>query len=102
MVDEGELPETGAIRELAEEAGLVATSPMTLIGLYDLPGFPTPALMVSYACTVGDDEVVISHEHTGSRWAEPERMRDALADATGFLGDIRDDVDRYLAWRARR
>lgn len=90
------------MRELAEEAGLVPTSPVTLIGLYELPGFPTAALMVSYACTVGDGEVVLSHEHHESRWVEPERMRDALAGATGFLGDIREDVERYIAWRARR
>jgi ADP-ribose pyrophosphatase YjhB (NUDIX family) len=101
-VDEGELPEAGAIRELAEEAGLVPTSALTLIGLYELPGFAVPALMISYACTVGDGEPVISHEHTASRWVEPQRMRDALAGETGFLGDIRADVERYLAWRARR
>jgi len=102
VVDAGELPVQGAARELAEEAGLVPTSDLTLVGLYELPGFPMPALMVSYACTVGDGEPVLSHEHTASRWVEPEQMRDALAGETGFLGDIRADVERYIAWRARR
>ena len=101
-VDEGELPERAAVRELEEEAGLVPTSPMTLIGLYELPGFPVPALMVSYACTVDDRDVVISREHLDFRWSEPERMRDALSGTTGFLGDIHADVERYLAWRSRR
>lgn len=90
------------MRELAEEAGLVPTSALTLIGLYELPGFPMPALMISYACTVGDGEPVLSHEHTDSRWVDPERFRDALAGQTGFVGDIRADVERFLAWRARR
>lgn len=78
------------------------TSALTLIGLYELPGFPVPALMASYACTVGDGEPVLSHEHTDHRWIAPERFRDALAGQTGFVGDIRRDVERYLAWRARR
>lgn len=101
-VDAGELPEAGAVRELAEEAGLVPTSAMTLIGLYELPGYEIPALMVSYACTVGDGEPVLSHEHTALRWVEPERFRDQLAGQTGFLDDIRADVERFIAWRAKR
>lgn len=107
-VDEGEYPEAGAVRELAEESGLVPTSPLTLIGLYRLPGYAIPALMVSYACTVGDAEIVLApDEHTESRWVEPEEMRAEVdvrvaADPSGFLADIRADVDRYIAWRARR
>ena len=101
-VDAGELPEAGAVRELAEEAGIVPTSALTLIGVYELPGFPMPALMISYACTVGDGEPVLSHEHTEMRWVDPERFRDRLAGQTGFLGDIRADLERYLWWRAHR
>ena len=69
--------------------------------MFELPG-GHPALMISYACTVGDGEAVLSHEHPASRWVEPEQMRDALAGSTGFLGDIRADVERYIAWRAHR
>ena len=58
--------------------------------------------MVSYACTVGDAEPLLSHEHTASRWIEPEAFRDALAGNTGFLGDIHADIERYIAWRSRR
>jgi 8-oxo-dGTP pyrophosphatase MutT (NUDIX family) len=101
-VDEGELPEAGAIRELAEEAGLVPTSAMTLIGLYELPTMGAPALMVSYACRVADGEPVLSHEHTDMRWVEPEQLRDGLAGSDGFLGDIHADVERFIAWRANR
>ena len=102
VVDEGELPEAGAVRELAEEAGLVPTSAMTLIGVYEMPGFPMPALLFSYACMVGDGEPVLSHEHTDMRWVEAERFRDLLAGQTGFLGDIRADLERFLWWRAHR
>ena len=69
--------------------------------MYELPA-ERPALMISYACTVDGTEPVISHEHTGARWIRPEELRDALLDATGFLGDIRDDAQRYIEWRARR
>ena len=78
------------------------TSPLTLIGVYELPGFPMPALMISYACTVGDGEPVLSHEHTDMRWVDPARFRDALAGNDGFFGDIHADVERYIAWRALR
>ena len=100
-VDVGELPEAGAVRELAEEAGIVPTSALTLIGVYELPG-PAPALLISYACTVGDGEPVLSHEHTDLRWVDPERFRDRLVGQTGFFGDIRADLERYLSWRAHR
>ena len=58
--------------------------------------------MISYACSVDDTEPTISDEHTGARWIRPEEMRDALAGGTGFLGDIRSDVERFIAWRAHR
>ena len=81
--------------------GIVPTSAMTLIGVYELPG-ATPSLLISYACTVGDGEAVLSHEHTDLRWVDPERFRERLVGQTGFLGDIRADLERYLWWRAHR
>jgi 8-oxo-dGTP pyrophosphatase MutT (NUDIX family) len=108
MVDDGELPVAGAVRELMEEAGIEPDGPLRLVGLYPIPAYGPNVLMVSYACSVGDGDVVISHEHHDSRWIEPERMRAAFTDervggdASGFLGDIRDDLDRFIARHRRR
>lgn len=112
MVDEGEVPEEAAVRELREEAGLEPDGPLELIGLFPMHLYGHDVLLASYACSVGDGEVVISAEHDGAQWVVPTDMRavmsDDLLDAIGAddervrsgLRAIRDDLDRYIARRA--
>ena len=112
-VDYGERPEEGALRELREEAGLEPTGDLTLIGLFPQRVYGRNTYCATYACdcTVGD--VVISNEHTGFRWIDPVEFRerffaDAIVDGLTdsalrqIVVDIRDDLDRYLAWRSSR
>jgi mutator protein MutT len=109
MVEPGELPEEGARRELAEEAG-VTVGELEIIGCYPMHVYGYDMLQISYrAQIVGDTAVVISHEHDGERWVKASDMRALLTDevldgmARGeeriltLLRHIRADLDRYLA-----
>jgi 8-oxo-dGTP pyrophosphatase MutT (NUDIX family) len=109
MVEPGELPEEGARRELAEEAG-VAIGELEIIGCYPMHVYGYDTLQISYRGTIGDDAaVVVSPEHDGARWVKASDMRALFTDevlegmARGeqgiltLLRHIRADLDRYLA-----
>jgi 8-oxo-dGTP pyrophosphatase MutT (NUDIX family) len=109
MVEPGELPEEGARRELAEEAG-VSIGALEIIGCYPMHVYGYDMLQISYRGTIVDDAaVVVSHEHDGARWVKASDMRALLTDevldgmARGeeriltLLRHIRADLDRYLA-----
>jgi 8-oxo-dGTP pyrophosphatase MutT (NUDIX family) len=108
LVEPGELPEEGARRELAEEAG-VAIGELELIGCYPMWVYGYDMLQISYRGTIVDEsDVGVSHEHDGARWVKAADMRALLTDdvlegmARGeerirsLLGHIRADLDRYL------
>jgi 8-oxo-dGTP diphosphatase len=60
FVDEGELPETAALRELQEETGLRAGVPFSLVGVYGAPGRDPRGWTVSAAyLAMLDDEVAV-------------------------------------------
>jgi len=114
MVEPGELPEEGARRELAEEAGLAIDGELEIVGCYPMHVYGYDMLQISYRGTVSaDSTVVVSHEHDGERWVKPHDMRALLTDevldgmARGdarvvtLLRHIRTDLDRYLARIAR-
>jgi 8-oxo-dGTP pyrophosphatase MutT (NUDIX family) len=109
MVEPGELPEEGARRELAEEAG-VSIGELEIVGCYPMHVYGYDMLQISYRGTIVDDAaVVVSHEHDGARWVKASDMRALLTDdvlegmARGearilaLLRHIRADLDRYLA-----
>jgi mutator protein MutT len=109
MVEPGELPEEGARRELAEEAGLTIGE-LEIIGCYPMRVYGYDMLQISYRGTVSEENaVVVSHEHDGARWVKATDMRALLTDevltqmARGeeriltLLRHIRTDLDRYLA-----
>ena len=110
-VDPGETVEEGAKRELVEEAGLVASGPLTVVAVAHMHVYGHDSLQVLYACDCTEGDVVISHEHSGFRWMDPHAYRDRyfnddiLARVEGPPGDmlrnIRDAIDAYLAWLAR-
>ena len=109
MVEPGELPEEGARRELAEEAGLEIDGELEIVGCYPMHVYGYDMLQISYRGKVSDRAVVVSHEHDGERWVKAQDMRDLLTDevldgmARGderiltLLRHIRADLDRYLA-----
>lgn len=108
-VEPGELPEDGARRELAEEAGVQIEGELEIVGCYPMYIYGYDMLQISYRGRVTDGDVTISHEHDGARWVTASDMRalltdDVIADmAAGnehvarLLGHIRIDLDRYLA-----
>lgn len=59
FVDEGEVPEAAARRELAEETGLRAGSPLSLVGVYGEPGRDPRGWTVSAAYLVVLDEPAV-------------------------------------------
>ena|SRR5258706_10884428 len=113
MVEPGELPEEGARRELAEEAG-VSIGELEIIGCYPMHVYGYDMLQISYRGAISDDEVVVSLEHDGARWVKASDMRALLTDevlegmARGeeriltLLRHIRLDLDRYLTRIAAR
>ena len=109
MVEPGELPEEGARRELAEEAGLTIGE-LEIVGCYPMHVYGYDMLQISYRGTVSEERaVVVSHEHDGARWVKATDMRALLTDevlsqmARGeeriltLLRHIRTDLDKYLA-----
>ena len=113
-VDPGETVEEGARRELMEEAGLAADGALTCVAVAHMRVYGADALQILYACESAAGDVVISHEHSASRWMDPTAYRDRyfgddiLARFAGhrrereMLLNIRDAIDAYLRWRAMR
>ena len=107
-VDNDELPEDGARRELLEEAGIDIDGELEMIGAFPMWVYGGDALQLTYRGTAADGDVALSHEHGGARWVDPVEMRAGLTDdfiatlAAGdarvgaLVGHIRDDLDRYL------
>lgn len=102
--DEGESPEACARRELLEESGLTIDGDLEVVGAYLMRAYGHDFVNVSYRGTAAGD-VTVSAEHTGARWVDPRRMRSTLTDefldglGGGWLRNVRDDLDRYLARR---
>lgn len=110
-VERDERPEVAARRELFEESGLVPTGPLWVIGVFPQHVYGQDTYCVTYACACDDGVVTVSDEHTASRWIDPVDYRqryfsdDVLTSLTDaalrqLVTDIRDDLDRYLAWRS--
>lgn len=108
MVEEGELPEEGARRELVEEAGIDVDGELEIVGAYPMFIYGHDTLQVTYRGAAAPGEPQVSAEHDGARWVDPVRMRAALTDdaieaiARGhepvrdMVRHIRTDLDRYL------
>ena len=113
-VDPGETVEEAAVRELLEESGLRPSGPLTCVGVSHMHVYGHDSLQVLYAAECADGEVVLSHEHSASRWIDPQQYRDGFSDETiarlsagdaravTMLEGIRDAIDAYLRWRALR
>ena len=110
-VEQGESPEDAARRELWEESGLEVEGPLELLHAYPARLYGRDFLQLSYIGATPRGEVVISAEHDGARWADPQETRAVLTDevvATLAAGNrsvahlvesVRDDLDRYLRRR---
>ncbi|MDP6606764.1 MAG: NUDIX domain-containing protein [Dehalococcoidia bacterium] len=111
QVDEGEVPEQSAARELFEEAGLRPSGPLTLIGLVPMDVYGHQSLQATYAGDCPDGEVVISDEHAGFRWIDPREYRDRyfgdeqlkrVAEGSerraAIVRNVRAVLDRCIAW----
>lgn len=111
-VDPGETVEEGARRELIEESGLVPAGSLTCVAVAHMHVYGHDSLQVLYRCACPSGDVVLSHEHSGARWADPVAYRDryfndvvlgqvAAANESGaaMLRNIRSAIDAYLDWR---
>jgi 8-oxo-dGTP pyrophosphatase MutT (NUDIX family) len=114
MVEAGETPEVGARRELLEESGLEIDGPLELVGCYLMHVYGYDTVQLSYRGRVADGrDAAVSHEHDGARWVRAADMRALLTDEaieamaggddriTSLLGNIRTDLEHYLARVAR-
>ena len=76
IVERGETPEQGALRELEEETGLQPSGPVRLAGVTAMPLYGHEALRVMYAAPCEKGEVVLNDEHEGFRWIDARDYRD--------------------------
>ena len=111
VLDRGETPEQGALRELEEETGLVPTGPVSLVGLIPMHVYGADTFLVAYACDCAEGDVRLSSEHSGFRWIKPEEYRERYfsdenlkkleaADERiwALASAVRNGIDEYLAW----
>ncbi len=110
IVDPGETPDEGVVRELRAETGLEFVGEPTMVGCYPLWIYGRDFLQLSYRGRV-TGSVVASHEHTDHRWVDPVEMRglftdEGIAAISGgderiarLLTRIGVDLERYLALR---
>ena len=110
IVDPGETPYEGAVRELREETGLSFSGPMTMVGCYPMWIYGQDFLQLSFRGPVEGD-VQQSHEHTDHRWVDPAELRalftpgaiEAIAGEderiVALLRLVGEDLERYLALR---
>ncbi len=109
LVERGELPEDGARRELAEEAGIEIDGELELVGCYPMHVYGYDVLQLSYRGAVAEgNSVVISHEHDAAQWVRAADMRALLTDdvidqiaggddrVVDLVRGVRTDLDRYL------
>jgi ADP-ribose pyrophosphatase YjhB (NUDIX family) len=113
-VDAGETVEEAARRELYEESGLAPTGPLTCVGVSHMHVYGHDSLQVLYAADCSHGDVVISHEHSASRWIDATTYRAGFSDEViarlsggdsrvfSMLENIRDAIDAYLRWSALR
>ena len=115
VLDRGETPEQGALRELEEETGLVPTGPVSLVGLIPMHVYGADTFLVAYACDCAEGDVRLSSEHSGFRWIKPEEYRERYfsdenlrkleaADERiwALASAVRNGIDEYLAWWKER
>lgn len=108
-VDAGETPQEAAVRELREEAGLIPTGPLRLIGAISMHVNGRETVEIAYSCTCADGEVALSHEHSAARWIDAREYRDRyfgdeqLARVAGdarqraVVAAVRKNLDDYIA-----
>ena len=114
VLDPGETPAECARRELLEEAGLVPTGPLELVGLIPMHVYGAQSFLVAYACSCKDGDVKLSHEHSAFRWVDAAEYRDRYFSEAGIdslrarepeiarlSAAVRSGLDEYLAFRSR-
>jgi 8-oxo-dGTP pyrophosphatase MutT (NUDIX family) len=114
LVEPDELPEEGARRELAEEAGITIDGELEIVGCYPIFVYGYDMLQISYRGRVADDaSVAISHEHEDVQWVKAADMQALLTDEViesiaggddrvrDLVRRVRTDLDRYVRRIAR-
>ena len=112
ILDPGETPQEGALRELVEESGLVPSGPASLVGVTTMPFYGHEGLRLMYSAPCEKGEVVISDEHEGFRWLEASEYRERYfsdeviatlevsSERHGIISRaVRATLDEYLARR---
>jgi len=113
-VEDDELPEDAARRELVEESGLEIDGDLEIVGAYPMWVYGGHCLQLSYRGQLHVGDVVVSSEHDGARWVDPVEYRAVFTDeviealaagnerVASLVRHIRTDLDRYLARIGRR
>ncbi|MDD9932829.1 MAG: NUDIX hydrolase [Myxococcales bacterium] len=115
VLDPGETPEVCAVRELKEETGLSPAGNVELVGVIPMFVYGHDSFLIHYACDCPTGEVVLSHEHSASRWVEPRAYREkyfsearvreleaAHAQLGAMARSVQQGFDAYIAWLDRR
>jgi 8-oxo-dGTP pyrophosphatase MutT (NUDIX family) len=108
-VENDELPEVAARRELIEESGLDIVGALELVGAYPIWVYGGDCLQLSYRGRVTEGDIVLSDEHEGARWVDPVEQRARMTDeviaalaqgnarVAALVEGVRNGLDRYLA-----
>jgi 8-oxo-dGTP diphosphatase len=71
-VEWGETPEQAAVRELKEEAALLPSGPLKMLGMtsatYEKDGNEKHSIYIAYSCETTSDRHIVSSEHAEARW----------------------------------
>ena len=82
LMEDGELPETTARRELKEETGLEANVLIEVLPRRLAPNDPGIEATVFYIMESGIDNVKLSDEHTGYIWVSPRDLPSNISPLT--------------------